>query len=112
MVQSIGLSVSTEKIVHRGEKFRKILAFSCYEFKELPFKYLDDAPICVKENDKLKVAYSDGDWIEFKVGDLIPEKDFHRAIRTVKFCGHKLHLINQEIKEIKQNWSGVEDFVI
>jgi hypothetical protein len=112
-MQAIELGIKTKKVVFRGEKCRRILDFSCYEIDELPFKYFDENPFCFKsEQGALTVIYSDTTCCDLYKGDIVSEKDFHRAIRTIIFCGHKLHLIDEEIKTLKKEWQGEEEFKI
>jgi len=104
--------ISAKRVVYKGEKFWEILSFSCYDYDELPFKYFETLPICAKDKDKFVVIYSDEQCLEFKVGDLISDESFRRLIRTIKFVGHKLHLIMLEIAKLKQQWIGEETFDI
>jgi exonuclease VII small subunit len=46
------------------------------------------------------------------VGDIIEQEEFEKMMKVVKYCGEKLHNINQEIKEIKKTWQGDEVFKI
>jgi hypothetical protein len=112
MSHNLPLAISTEKKVYRGEKFRRILAFSCYEIDDLPIKYFDEYPVCFKDKEAFVVIYGDGNYLEFKVGALVPERDFHRAIRSVRFAGKKLHMLNEDIKKLRTEWQGTEDFKI
>ena len=113
-MQAVTLGIKTKKVVSRGEKFYKILAFSCYEQIQLPCKYFEEFPYCSQVDNILVVVTGNKpeDSYVFKVGDLVPEKDFQKALKIIKHCGEKLHVINEEIKQIKKDWKGIEDFEI
>jgi len=110
MAQKTDLIIKAKKVVYRGEKFWEILAFSCYDVEELPIKYFETMPVFFKDKDRFVVAYTNGECLEFKVGDLVGAREFARATRTIRFCGHRLHLINDDIKELKKLWVGQETF--
>lgn len=111
-MEAVDLSISTQKIVFRGIKCRLINNFSCYDIDSLPVKYFDELPYCFVSENIFNVFYSDGGVCSFKKKDIIPEKEFNRAIRSIRFSGKKLHLINEEIKKLKKEWNGKEDFKI
>lgn len=108
-----GLSVKVEKVVERGVRMYKILDFSCYKVDQLPVKYFIKKPYCYENENAfvMEIDGTDGDVI-FKKDELIYEKDYKRLIRNMKFCGGKLHDINEEIKQLKKDWTGVEEFKI
>ncbi|MFA5299083.1 MAG: hypothetical protein WC389_12825 [Lutibacter sp.] len=109
---NVGLSLTTRRLVYRGEKYRKILGFSAYEGKDLPFKYFDDLPVCFKRKGALVVIFYDESSVELHVGDLISQNSYHQIERNMRFCGHKLHLINELIVPIRKEWFGNEKLVI
>ena len=109
---NINLALKANRVVYRGEKYWKILEFSAYEGEELPFKYFDELPVCFKIKGKLEIHYSDVTSIRLGVGGLISDKEYRHVVRVLRFCGKKLHLINEDIKKIKAEWTGEEEIII
>ncbi len=114
MSNAVELFLRTKKVVYKGEKGRKILAYSCYGVDDLPYEYFDKFPYCVVVDGELGVVVSNNndDNIKIVVGDIIPEDVFQDMIKTIKHCGEKLHNINQRIKTLKAEWKGEEEFKI
>jgi hypothetical protein len=127
-MKAVELGIKTKKVVYRGEKCYKILSYGCYELEDdrLPHRYFENFPFCfvgcddefvVVTNDKSIAGksdslYSEDDNYIIEVGGLVPKEEFEKLVKIVRVCGEKLHTINQEIKEMKKEWQGEEEFKI
>lgn len=124
-MNAVELGIKTKRVVQKGIKCYKILDFSCYNIDddELPIKYFNEFPYCFEECDQLVIVTNDkglpkcdceefNGLYHFGVDDYIDKDTFEKALEIIKVCGHKLHTINQEIKEMKKEWFGEEEFKI
>jgi hypothetical protein len=117
-MQAIELGIKTRKVVDHGEKMYKILGFSCYNLLDLPAQYLKNYPFCYENDRRLwiitndKELQSNVDVMVLEIGDLIFQYEFDKLMKVIRVCGAKLHNINLEIKEMKKEWSGEQEFNI
>jgi hypothetical protein len=114
-MQAIELGIKTKKVVYRGEKFYKILSYGCYEVDILPFEYFKQFPYCFDADGEFMVVVAsnrDEDVYELRVGDIIPQDEFEKMFKVIKYCGRKLHEINEKIREIRKEWNGEQEFKI
>jgi len=113
-MQAKELSIKVKKIVFRGDRYYKVDNISCFSHEELPLKYFECFPYCAMCCSGLSVVSSNNvkDNYYITVGDIIEQEEFEKMMKVVKYCGEKLHNINQEIKEIKKTWQGDEVFKI
>lgn len=115
------LVIKTEKIVKRGIKFRRILKIEGDRLCDLPQRYETGFPHCSvgitevsgKEIATLDILGKNEDDSYFICeGTDVPEWVFQKMLPVIQASGHRLHLINEKVKDIKKIWVGTEDFVI
>jgi hypothetical protein len=115
-MQAVGLSIKTKKVVYRGIKAYKVVGFSCYEEANLPFEYFDEYPYCIEYKGDLVIITNDKSFknggCAISVGDIILTDDFDKIMSVLRYCGKKLHDINEHVKQAEAEWKGEEEFVI
>jgi phage regulator Rha-like protein len=82
--------------------------------RELPIVYFEEYPYCIFDNSVLAVVSGNKPETNYYVGqgDMIPQFEFDKMLKVIRYCGKKLHEINQDIKKIKEEWHGEEEFKI
>lgn len=122
-----------EKVIYKGEKAYKILGWEgSIPERELPEKYLKKGEMFFftyryyNSGEYLRIYnahipgisschYSGdlrGDYQEFEVGKVYPEKTIDALIIKLKEAGSRLSEIRKEIKKLREEWNGEVEVII
>lgn len=125
-------SIETEKVVVRGERFRKITGFAgVLRENELPKAYLKNAPYFFADQGANGYGCP-SHWVEIRdpeqtrrIGffeggrggliscrDVIPEAEFQELLAWMKRAGAKLAKINRRLAAANADWNGQETIEI
>lgn len=109
------LKIETEKIVIRGEKYRRVVSVAgVMEDKILPAEYLKGKPRITREGtlNQCHVRFANARVI-VESGKRCTEKFWEEELLpAIREAGERLHVLRQEEKKLKETWKGTETFVI
>ena len=111
------LKIDTEKVVNRGLKARKIIKIEGDSLNKLPYRYVNGSPHCgviQSEDKKINSLYIEAkdDMYSIIEGEIYPEFYFQKIFPIIEQCGHRLHVISEKVKALKETWHGQENFEI
>lgn len=105
------ITITTEKLVYKGERFRKIVKVEgCLTEDELPIEYLSKGKYIkpCKDGEGI-ICFSE---VDLRSGTRVSEEEFRKSVSEIKECGQRLHDINTRIKELEESWKGMEVIII
>lgn len=114
----MALKITTQKIVERGVKKRKITKIEgLITGNKLPIKYHNQIPYLYTyyEIPHIKFHSNSGTIREIiiNVGRIYkPEEWDEEILPAIKEAGQRLHEIRKEVKEIEKEWQGEETFIV
>lgn len=113
----MSMKIYTEKIVLRGEKYRKVLGFEgVLEKDKLPKEYTISYPRVVLETfcgEKYLVILDEkGRRYSMYSDRHYKEDEFQEMLKAMEKAGEKLYEINKKVKELEEVWRGEETFII
>ncbi len=106
------LTIETEKIVVRGNRKRRITGISgLMEPDILPVAYFYTYPYLTGSNSIAHLHARDFNFV-LQSGKVFSEKEWQLIISAIREAGERLHQLRQEEKELREEWQGIETFVI
>lgn len=107
------IKIETEKVI--STKFtgpgRKILGMEALGWDSLPHEYKNGYPRCYFESEVLNASGGNcGSYL--RIGDVLTEKNFQKALDLLHECGKRLKKINEENQKLAETWQGTETFII
>lgn len=113
----MAIRISTEKLVWRGEKARKITGIEGVIASEekLPFEYVEGYPRIKwisSWGGGLEIYGEDGDYMSLFIDEIYTEEEFQKRLDWIEKAGERLHEIRKKEKELKESWKGEETFII
>lgn len=112
----MAIRISTEKLVVRGQKARKITGIGgVITSEKLPFEYVEGYPR-IKWTSSwgggLEIYDEDGDYMSLFLDEIYTETEFQTRLKCIEKAGERLHRIREKEKELKESWKGEETFII
>ena len=112
----MAIRISTEKLVLRGEKVRKITGIGgIISSEKLPFEYVEGYPRVEWTSfggGGLMIYTDDGDLMRLLLDEIYTETELEIRLKWIEKAGERLHRIRQKEKELKESWKGEETFII
>ncbi len=112
----MAIRISTEKIVLRGQKARKITGIEgVIASEKLPLEYTKGYPRVEwisSWGGGIEIYDEDGDYMSLFLDEIYTEVQFQARLEGIQKAGERLHRIRQKEKELKETWKGEETFII
>ena len=112
----MAIRISTEKIVFRGQKARKITGIEgVIASEKLPFEYVEGYPRIKwisSWGGGLEIYGEDGDYMSLFLDEIYTEAEFQTRLKWIEKAGERLYEIRKKEKELKKSWKGEETFII
>ena len=112
----MAIRISTEKIVFRGQKARKITGIGgVIASEKLPFEYVEGYPRVVWTScwgGGIEIYDEGGDYMRLLLDEIYTETEFQICLKWIEKAGERLSRIRQKEKELKETWKGEETFII
>lgn len=108
----MSIIIKTRKeVLSSGFEGRRIKEIVALKRDQLPLAYFDDTYNVFLSNNENRL-YSGQYHTIFEVGDFYTESAFQDKLAFVRKSGDRLKKVNDQLKEMKENWKGKETFII
>lgn len=112
----MAIRITTEKLVVRGQKARKITGIEgIISSEKLPLEYLEDYPRVEwtsREGGGLIIYIDCLNFLRLMIDKIYTEAEFQTRLEWIEKAGARLHEIRKKEKELKESWKGEETFII
>ena len=111
-----GIRIETEKMVRSDNKItRKITGFKALKKEKLPEMYWAGERPIVHEGNIYDIVIRNktkGLNGTYRIGEIIEEEEFQKLLAHCKESGDHLADVNRELAKKREEWNGVETFII
>lgn len=112
--KTVKFAIKTEKVLHLGGKFRKILSVEGLSKESLPKKYtLADGPYVYFDTNSKGVRFlcvCETTYRSIPTDALMEEEEFQRCMVTINNACSRLEEMYLELEELEKTWHGEEEF--
>lgn len=104
------LKIETEKVIERGEKWRRIISMEGFMAQgDMPLKYVNGYPRITLETLRIDGLHS----FSLEQGRVFSEHVWQNVVLPgIREAGERLHALRQEEKALKQELQGTETYII